>query len=71
VATTAALLPLATHALLPRHWWWRRKKGLVSENSFADGLLFEIVSSLGYFCLNRLGAMASVPTHLGDRSDLN
>jgi hypothetical protein len=53
VAATAALLPLATHALLPRHWWWRCKKGLVSGNSFADGLLFEIVSSLGYFCLNR------------------
>jgi hypothetical protein len=51
----------------PRYSPWRRtpfcvatgggdaKKGLVSGNSFADGLLFEIVSSLGYFCLNRRG----------------
>jgi hypothetical protein len=47
VAATASSLPLATHALLPRHRGWRCKKGLVSENSFADDLLFEIVSSLG------------------------
>jgi hypothetical protein len=47
VAATAAPLPLATHALLPRHRGWRCKKGLVSGNSFADGLLFEIVLSLG------------------------
>jgi hypothetical protein len=34
------------HALLPCHRGWRCKKGLVSGNSFADGLLFEIISSL-------------------------
>jgi hypothetical protein len=47
VATTAAPLPLAMHALLTRHRGWQCKKGLVSGNSFADGLLFEIILSLG------------------------
>jgi hypothetical protein len=47
VAATAAPLAVAMHHLLPRHHVWRRKKGLVSGNSFADGLLFEIISSLG------------------------
>jgi hypothetical protein len=47
VAATATPLAMAPHALLPRHRGWRCKKGLVSGNSFADGLLFEIVSSLG------------------------
>jgi hypothetical protein len=51
--TTASPLPLAMHELLRRHRDWRSKKRLFFSNSLADGLLFEIVSSLGYFCLNR------------------
>jgi hypothetical protein len=52
VAASAAPLAIAPHALLPRHAKWRCKKGLVRGNTFADSLLFEFVSSLGYFGLN-------------------
>jgi hypothetical protein len=47
MAATTAPLAMAPHALLPRHRGWRCKKGLVSGNSFARGLFFKIVSSLG------------------------
>jgi hypothetical protein len=34
-----------------------RQKRVIRIKKFADGLLFEFVSSLGYFCLNRLNCV--------------
>jgi hypothetical protein len=47
VAATAAPLTVALQVPQPRHHERRGKKGLFGLNCFADGLLFEIVSSLG------------------------
>jgi hypothetical protein len=47
VAAIAAPLAVALQVLQPRHRERRGKKGLFGLNCFADGLLFEIVLSLG------------------------
>jgi hypothetical protein len=47
VAAIAAPLAVALQLPQPRHRERRGKKGLFGLNCFADGLLFEIVSSLG------------------------